>query len=265
MRLIVLATLAAAPCVAQCAEIGAEGLSALPRADVVVVGEVHDNPAHHMNQKAVLDTMRPAAVVFEMLTPDQAARVTPDLRADCKALAEALDWESSGWPDFAMYCPLFQVGGAVHGAAIPRDEARRAMTGGAEAVFGPEAARYGLDQPLAAADQTTREAEFAEAHCNALPPDLLPGMVTAQRVRDARLAQVAIRAHGETGGPVAVIAGTGHARRDRGIPAKLALAAPDLSVIALGQLETPPDGVPPFDYWIVTSAPDRGDPCAAFR
>ncbi|MDF0603033.1 hypothetical protein P1J78_19995, partial [Psychromarinibacter sp. C21-152] len=31
-------------------EIGPAGLSDLPAADVVILGEIHDNPVHHRNQ-----------------------------------------------------------------------------------------------------------------------------------------------------------------------------------------------------------------------
>ena len=49
----------------------------------------------------------PTALVFEMLTPDQASRITPELVADEAALGEALNWAGSGWPDFTMYYPIF--------------------------------------------------------------------------------------------------------------------------------------------------------------
>ena len=76
-----------------------------------------------------------------------------------------------------------------------------------------------------------------QAHCDALPEDMLPGMVAVQRLRDAVLARAVVRAMDDTGGPVAVITGNGHARRDWGMPAMLARAAPDLDVWVLGQTE----------------------------
>jgi uncharacterized iron-regulated protein len=103
------------------------------------------------------------------------------------------------------------------------------------------------------------------AHCDTLPASMLPGMVEAQRLRDAALARAARRALAETGGPVAVITGNGHARRDRGVPALLARAAPGLSVVSIGQLKAPPSSAAPFDFWLVTEPADRGDPCAAFE
>ncbi len=260
--------LAAFAAAAGAAEIGPAELAALPPADVVILGEIHDNPLHHANQAAAVAALRPAALVFEMLTPEQAARVTPEIRGDAVALAAALGWEASGWPDFAMYHPVFTSAPAarVFGAGFPRAEVRRAASAGAAAVFGTEAGRYGLDRPLPAEEQAAREAEQAEAHCDALPAELLPGMVAAQRLRDAGLARAVAEAMEATGGPVAVITGNGHARRDWGLAVYLSRAAPGLSVLSVGQFETPPgDGEPPFDLWLVTEPAEREDPCAVFR
>lgn len=234
---------------------------------VVILGEVHDHPAHHAVQADVVAAMRPAALVFEMLTPDQAARVTPENRADKGALESALGWADSGWPDFVMYHPIFTAApaAAVFGGALPRDQVRAAFTDGAAAVFGSDAAAYGLADPLAPEDQAARETLQQEAHCNALPETMLPGMVEAQRLRDAALARAVVQAMAATGGPVAVITGTGHARKDHGIPAALAVAAPGLRVLSIGQMEVDPGAGAPFDLWIVTDPVDRPDPCLAFR
>lgn len=234
---------------------------------VVILGEVHDHPAHHAVQADVVAAMRPAALVFEMLTPDQAARVAPENRADKGVLESALGWAESGWPDFAMYHPIFTAApdAAVFGGALPRDQVRAAFTDGAAAVFGNDAAAYGLADPLAPEDQAAREDLQQQAHCNALPPEMLPGMVEAQRLRDAALARAVVQAMAATGGPVAVITGTGHARKDHGIPAALAVAAPGLRVLSIGQMEADPGAGAPFDLWIVTDPVDRPDPCLAFR
>lgn len=244
-------------------------LTALPAAaqDVVILGEVHDNPAHHAEQAAQVAAIQPRALVFEMLTPEQAARVTPDLIADPGAMARALDWDRSGWPDFAMYHPIFAAapGAAIYGAHVPREAARAVFETGPAAAFGDEAAAYGLTEPLPPGEQAAREALQQAAHCDALPKNILPGMVEVQRLRDAVLARAVVRAIAETGGPVAVITGNGHARRDRGVPAYLARVAPDLEVFVLGQTE---DGAPlegGFDAVISAPAVTRPDPCAAFR
>ncbi len=257
------AVLLTAPALA--GEISGAELDRLPRSDVVILGEVHDNPQHHVNQARAVSALQPTALVFEMLTPEQASGM-PDDRSDGAAVAAALGWEAAGWPDFAMYHPIFTAApdAAIFGADLSEEDVRSAVSNGAALVFGREADRFGLTTALSAADQVARQSELLAAHCNALPTDLLPGMVEVQRLRDATLARAIVAAVAVTGGPVAVITGTGHARRDQGIPAVLARAAPNLSVLSVGQVEGPARPVEPFDLWIVTQSPARGDPCAAF-
>lgn len=261
--MIALAVLLAAPVCAS--EISETGLQSLPQADVVILGEVHDNPGHHANQAVAVAAIRPRALVFEMLTPDQADRVPSD-RSDAARVERAIGWDASGWPNFAMYHPIFTAApdARVFGGDLPQGEVRRAIGAGAAEVFGSDAPRFGLSSPLDPVDQAEREADLAAAHCNALPADVLPGMVEAQRLRDAALARAAVEAMNATGGPVVVITGNGHARRDQGIPSVLALAAPDMRVLSVGQLEGVAGQDQPFDLWIVTGTVARGDPCAAF-
>ncbi len=259
------------PAVALLAALGPPALAEVPRADIVILGEVHDNPEHHAWQAEAVAALQPAALVFEMLLPEQARAVTPDLRDDAEALGAALGWEARGWPDFAMYHPIFTAApdAAVFGADLPHEAVRAALGEGAAAVFADsfhgDPARFGLDEPLEPAVQAAREDLQDVAHCHALPATLLPGMVEAQRLRDAAIARAAIEAHAATGGPVAVITGTGHARTDWGVPAALAIAAPELSVHSVGQLESDPEGEAPFDQVRVTAPADRDDPCAAFH
>lgn len=241
-------------------------LGAMAGADLIFLGETHDNPAHHARQAEVTAAIGASALVFEMLTPDQAARVTPALRGDPQALAETLGWADSGWPDFDMYYPIFAAApsAVIYGGAVPREAARAAMGDGVVAWFGAdEAAAYGLDRPLTEPEQEAREAMQMRAHCDALPESMLPMMVDIQRLRDAALARAAVQAFDDTGGPVVVIAGNGHARADRGAPVYVAHARPDLVVASLGQSEEGAlDGV--FDARADSPRVDRGDPCAAF-
>ena len=240
-------------------------LSLLKGVDVVFLGEVHDNPVHHGNQAQATLSIGPKAIVFEMLTPFQAAVVAPDLLDNAEALEEALGWDESGWPDFSMYYPIFAVseGARIYGAQVPREVVRRVLSDGDfSAAVGGEADLYGLTATLPEAQQAEREEMQMAAHCDALPEEMLPIMVTAQRVRDARLAQAATEALRDTGGPVVVITGNGHVRNDWGAPSMM---DPGISVVTFGQLEAEPEGVPPYDAWIVTEAAEREDPCAAFK
>lgn len=240
-------------------------LAAMGAVDVVLLGEIHDNPAHHRIQAGAVAALAPKAVVWEMLTADVAAQLTPEVIADPAALARVTDWEASGWPPLDLYLPVFQAApqAAQYGALVPRAAARGAMETGAAAAFGEGAARFGLTEPLPAAEQAEREADQLADHCNAMPEAMLPMLVEIQRLRDAVLARAALRALKATGGPVAVITGNGHARADRGVPVYLRRAAPEVTVFALGQSEAGQlSGT--FDAVVDGPATEREDPCEAF-
>lgn len=247
-------------------EIGPDGLDSLPVVDVVVLGEVHDNAAHHANQARAVAAIAPAALVFEMLLPDQIARLPADM-SNADAMERALDWEARGWPDFGMYHPIFTAApkARIYAGDLPRSVVRIAVRDGAAAAFGADAATFGLTVPYPADVQAAREKDLWAAHCFAMPKGTMAGMVEAQRLRDAAMAAAVLRAMDETGGPVVVITGAEHARRDIGVPALLMQARPALTVLSVGQIEGVPDTRPPFDLWIVTAGvADRGDPCTAF-
>ncbi|OUD09012.1 hypothetical protein BVC71_09870 [Marivivens niveibacter] len=231
--------------------------------DVWVLGEIHDNPAHHIEQANLVAEIQPTAVVFEMLSPDQADIINRDV--DPAEVGNAVGWADSGWPDYSIYQPIFeQLNGArVYGASLPREVVMSAAGQGAAAVFGPDAGDFGL-APLDAEKQAAFEEEIFLSHCSAMPRDVLGGIVEAQRLRDAHFARVALSALRETSGPVAVITGNGHARNDRAIPAIIASAAPEVDVVSYGILENADDsGL--YDVTIVTGAFDRPDPCDAFN
>ena len=234
-------------------------------ADILVLGEVHDNPGHHAEQAQIVGRVKPAAIVFEMLTPGQAQLAAILDRRNAEKMAAALDWQSYGWPDFGMYHPIFTAApeAVIYGADLPGDQLRMAMDQGAVAAFGSEAALYGMS-PLSPELQIQLEGEQAIAHCNALPAGILPRMVEVQRLRDAHFARVVLQAYAETGGPVVLITGSGHARTDIGVPAALRHARPDLTVWALGQLESA-DANMPFDAVNVTGPVERPDPCLVFQ
>ncbi|MEM0946334.1 MAG: ChaN family lipoprotein [Pseudomonadota bacterium] len=234
-------------------------------ADVVILGAVHDNPAHHVNQATAVAALQPAALVFEVLEPSDALRATPAARRNARALSKALKWDDSGWPDFSMYYPIFVAApdAAVFGGDLAREVVRRAVRDGAAAAFGAGAELFGLTTPLYPEEQRTREARRQAAHCNAIADELLPGMVEAQRLRDAALARAVVAAIAETGGgPVTVIAGNSHARTDWGLPRMITRALPDATVLSVGQLEGPPTTPPPHDVWLVTPPAQRQDRCA---
>ncbi|MGR3614756.1 MAG: ChaN family lipoprotein [Paracoccaceae bacterium] len=236
------------------------------QADIVFLGEIHDNLFHHRTQADLIGVLRPSAVVWEMLTPSSANLISPDLLRDTSELGRVLEWDKSGWPDFRYYAPVFAAStlASHYGAQIPRSDMGHVREVGVTGYFGQEAAKYGLSIALPEDEQLQREKTQQINHCNALPPDLLPFMVDVQRLRDAALARAALSAFEETGGPVVVITGNGHARRDQGAPIYLKAARPDVTTASLGQSEAGEiTGV--FDVIIDAPTVERDDPCLAFE
>jgi uncharacterized iron-regulated protein len=250
----------------------------------VLLGEKHDNPDHHQVQAAVLRAILAAGrrpiVAFEMFTPDEAPAIARYLAAaprDAAGLGAAVDWKNNGWPDWAYYQPIAQ---AALDASVPIVAANltqataRALARGERAALPANLAeRYALDQPPPAALQAALTTEIREAHCGHFPADRVDGMVLAQRARDSALAESLLA--GADG--AVLIAGIGHVRNDRGVPAYLRQRVPDATIATLAPLEVrtewtqPSDyarvygGTLPFDWVWFTPRMDDEDPCATFR
>ena len=260
--------------------------AALARADVSVLGEVHDNPDHHLLQareiRAVAAAGRTPALAFEMLsTPQQekvdAARAAPGATAD--SIAEAVEWSKSGWPAFPLYRPVFEAGLSARlplvAANLSRAAAREMMKKGVEALSEEVRAWMARAPEPTPAELAQLRREMAGDHCGELPEEMVKPLVQAQRARDATLAARTAAAAGERG--ALLVAGDGHARNDRGVPAWLARELPGKTVLAVGHLEVkagmkhPDDyaaeagGALPFDYVIFTPGAAREDPCLELK
>ena len=245
----------------------------LSDADVIILGEVHDNPEHHANQAWTVRELAPSAVVFEMLkrSDETPIRMHLDKGGDWAGIADVVGWDKSGWPDWSMYQPIFESlnrGGVIAGGGIPRSVVRRVMAEPAAELIDDARFRPILERALAPALRAELEAEMVESHCGHLPPEMAPMMVAAQRLRDASLASAVLMVSEKWSGKIVVITGNGHARKDRGVPAFLAEVAPHLRVVSVGQLETEA-GLPPraeaFDIVWLTAPHPRPDPCEQLR
>lgn len=243
-----------------------ELLNRMRLADIVLLGEIHDNPDHHVNQAEIIEALQPKAVVWEMLTEETAARVNAGALDNPDNFEVVIGWAEQNWPGFGLYRPvLLAADGLVQfGGLVPRSATQKAMDLGIGPSFGAGAGEYGLSVALSPAQQSAREQHQQVAHCGKMPDDMLPMMVNIQRLRDATLARSAIEAYDETGGPVVVITGNGHARKDWGVPVYLKRVRPGLRVFSLGQSE---DGELKGIYDAVINSPavERPDPCAALE
>lgn len=202
--------------------------------EILLLGEVHDNPTHHLVRRWLIENMtarkplvRDGAVVFEQIRTDQQPaldqfKALADAgKGTADALFDLLEWDKSGWPSAAIYKPLMEAVVSARlpilAGDLPRDRVRAVARGGMAAIPAGERARLGLDAPLPAPLAEDLNRELADSHCGALPPQAIPGMVAAQRYRDGSLADAVLRAADQYGSAV-LIAGDGHVRSDRGVP-----------------------------------------------
>ncbi|NUZ08286.1 ChaN family lipoprotein [Piscinibacter koreensis] len=278
-RRFVLAGLAAG---AAAAALAASGCASVPARSwesrlsgdaIVLLGEVHDNPAGHRRRLEVLERAfaagwRPALAMEQFDRErqgdiDSARRERPGDAAHL--IARATGPGEPGW-DWALYRPLVELAlrhdVPLIAANVSNADTRRIVREGYGAVFGAaERAAVGLDAALAADLQQGQERAIDAGHCNALPAALLPAMARAQFARDAVMAAL-LRARN---GGVVLIAGNGHVRRDLGVPRWLGASGRD--VVSVGFLEAGDAATPAqaFDAVVRSPAAERSDPCARFR
>ena len=262
----------------------------LTTASVVLLGEKHDNPEHHLLQariyRALLASGLAPGLVFEMLDANMQGEVDAwraSADATPQALAQAVGWQDSGWPPFALYEPIFAAvlagDGPVVAAGLPRQSAMPIAQGeslpSVGAFSSDLAQRYALDQALPKGQQDALRVEMQEAHCGLLPEEMLDGMVRVQRVRNALLAEgLRLVVQGNPARRAVLIAGAGHVRKDRGVPQLLTHVGIE-RVIAVGLQEVRDDAQSPgdylqeaqleFDYIVLTAATPEVDHCAELR
>jgi uncharacterized iron-regulated protein len=253
-------------------------------ADVLLLGEVHDNLDHHALQarlvRAVGAAGRRPVLAFEMLDDSQQAAIDALLvrgEKDPDEIADAVDWKKHGWGPFARYRSIFEAGLAaempIRAASLPRAVIAATVGDGVEKLPSPVRARLERQGPLTEEAKLAFRKEMLDSHCGALPEQALDPMVLAQRARDAGMAE---RIDAAGGRGAVLIAGTGHVRTDRGVPAYLDRAS--RTVLSIAMVEVLPGAAAPgayaaefnaqalpADIVVFTPAAEREDPCEAFR
>jgi uncharacterized iron-regulated protein len=247
--------------------------------DFVILGEKHDNPDHHHLQGTVIQYLAregvPPSVAFEMLSEDD----RPKLEAwhathpeDVEALGDMLDWAHSGWPPWPIYRPVFLAAISrslrIEPANLSRAQLAALRGKGLAGLPEAERRRLALDPPLPQEAQDSLVAEIREGHCGMADPHMIDAMIDIQRVRDATLADALLR----VGVPAVLIAGAGHARKDRAVPLYVARRAPERRVLAVAFVEVSEratadqaDLERAYDFLWFTPRVDDLDPCERFK
>ena len=220
-----LALLGAAGC-ATPAPLGADAqarLATLLPADVLLLGEQHDAPAHQQLQRQTVQWLAArgalAALALEMA---EQGRSTAGLPRDASEadVQHALAWRDAGWP-WKTYRPVVmaavRAGVPVLGANLPAARQREAMRDAA------------LDARLPPAALAEQQQRVRDGHCGLLPESQIGPMTRVQIARDIAMADT-VRAARQPGRTVLLVAGNGHVHRALGVPLHL---PPDLTTKVL--------------------------------
>jgi len=251
----------------------AELLRRAAAADLVLLGEIHDNPAHHKARGALLTAAadRRPAVVFEQLARSAAPIPSPAAGESVEAWLDAHGFDRTAWK-WPRHQPVVEAAlahaSAIWGSNVPREALRSVVRQGAGAAP-EELARIVREVPLDSVARSEVDQELIEAHCGQLPEEMVPGMRAAQEVRDAAMAE-ALLAAGRSD-PAWLIAGDGHVRMDRGVPRLLRALAPEKTMLVVGFVERGTDEAVPgpaagrqYQILVVTPPAEREDPCTGF-
>ena len=241
---------------------------ALAAHDVVLVGERHDHPDHHRLQAQILEQVGPSALVgFEMLDEQDESSVTAGMSAD--QIARASEWAQSGWPNFELYRPIFDVVNRLRMTPLAIHPSRQRLMRRARQPdkFAEENATYlsRLSKPGIA----NLRADIDRGHCGNAAGAMIDMMVGAQVFKDHWMAsQVTSALEREQAGRRAVIiAGNGHVRRDYGLPNHLRQKTMSIGLIEVQKDHlTIADYAPKrFDYIWFTPRLNDDDPCEKYK
>lgn len=224
----------------------------------MLLGEQHDADEHQRLARDAVQALaaqgRLASLVVEMAEAGRDTRGLPSQASELQ-VRERLTWNSAGWP-WERYGPVVmaavRAGVPVIGGNQPRALMRASMQDSL------------LDQRLDAAALDQQRQAIEQGHCGLLPDSQLPGMVRIQIARDISLATTATTAV-QAGRTVLLLAGSGHARRDLGIPRHLDASLARQAHVIWMRAGTDPASPEQADAtWLTPPLPAK-DHCAEMR
>ena len=204
-------------------------------AALLLVGEQHDEPVHHEQEREIVQALAVrgelAALALEM-ADSGASTIGLGPQATQEDVRRALRWDAEGWR-WSDYAPAVMAavatGVPVVGINLERSHLRAAM------------GDAGLDGLLPGPAIKAQQQAIRDGHCGLLPESQITPMTRMQIARDrhmaAGLAQLAV-----PGKTVLLIAGAGHVDAQVGVPRHLPEGLASRSIV----LETTPG--PKRDY-----------------
>jgi len=222
-----------------------ELLGSLIDAELLLLGEKHDNPDHHRLRLTILERLmaegHPVLLAMEMLTESQQGAI--DSLAEMTPLPPSEDWQAllswdDGWT-WAFYEPALRAGLTANATIVAGNIGGETMM----QVYRAEPAEQNQVTLNAAQLQRLTE-EIDVGHCGMLPAAQIPPMVRVQQARDEQMAQ-ALMTHGDFIQRI-LLAGNFHIRHDLSVPNYL--AADSEPAISVAFLEVDPAATEVSDY-----------------
>jgi uncharacterized iron-regulated protein len=255
-------------------------LARINQANVLLLGETHDNPQHHDLQQKLLNARiesgaRPALVMEQLDADSQpaldAALAGSDRDATLKAVTGLIKFA-----DWKFYRPFLVTAVdnklPIIAANISSQQLQPVIWQGFAAFDADALKRMAVEQVWSEGRENYMRRNIGGAHCGQVRDELREGLTRSQRLRDAMMADSAISGIGR--GIVAIV-GSSHARRDVGIPLYLAARAPLARIYSIGFVEVSPGRIAPESYETESASGDapfdaiwftprvaRADPCA---
>ncbi len=239
----------------------------LRAADIVLLGELHDNRRHHdlRGQLIARFAGEGRTVVAEHLPQGGPVSFASDTRDDL--VAAGFDPAGWDWPAHEkLYDQIRASGTPLVGGNLPKDQARQIFMQGVNSLPDRMAQTYEKSRLDAAAEKAL-DRDLIDGHCGKLPDRYLLRMRFAQRMTDIALAH-ALLDHK----PAVLVAGNGHVRKDYGVPQVIGAVAPELRQISIGFVERSGDSreliqslAGQYDFLWLTERAERKDPCENFN
>lgn len=197
-------------------------------ADIILIGEIHDNAYHHLAQALIIRKIAKdrgkLAVGFEHIRAsknDSIQKFTLHHPENYTGFRVLLDWEGSGWPHWMMFEPLFEAAvlskSSILGLDLGFHQLQALRQGDIKGFKEADLRKINFDQGLPKKMQDELMKELKSAHDFPMTEDILNKMQLIQRARDLKMATEILLALRKSDQVVAVM-GAGHARKDRGVP-----------------------------------------------
>lgn len=267
------------------------------QAEVIFLGETHDNPKHHQLQAEVIKRLvaqgkRPQ-IGFELFEAHQTAQLMAYIAYQPKdatqgekaaaRLRQQIGWskhsEWEGYHDLLLLARKHQLD--VAGLDLERPLKSRLTRLKPEQLSAAERARLPKLKSLGEPYRKLMVQAFTDGHCGWSDPDLMAGLYRVWMARNQTMAQNLIPMM-DGKGPVVVILGNGHIEWNQALPARVAELRPQAKLFSLALLEvglreqsleqffapTEQDGQdfgPSFNWAWMTDRNSWEDPCQRFK